>query len=212
VTGAPRQFPTGSRLAGSADDDPDGVLADFAPHLPPALQDIGVGCYVVDETGRVVWLNDAAKAVVGDVTGRLITSVIGPEEAPGAMDAFHRRLSGVDTEDFSIDLIGADGGEVCVEISSVPLREGHRAIGMFGVVTGQPGEDERPAPKFDTRLTRRQREVLRLLGDGESTEQIAAHLFVSRDTARNHVRAILQRLGARSRLEAVAIAHRDGLL
>jgi PAS domain S-box-containing protein len=209
MTGTSPQFPSGSRLARAADDD---ALAEFAPHLPPALQDLSVGCYVVDETGRIVWLNDAAKAVVGDVTGRLITSVIDPDEAPGAMDAFHRRLSGVDTEDFSIDVIGIDGDEVRVEISSVPLREGHRAIGMFGVVTGQPGEDDRPAPKFDTRLTPRQREVLRALGDGESTDQIAAHLFVSRDTARNHVRAILQRLGARSRLEAVAIAHRDGLL
>jgi PAS domain S-box-containing protein len=188
------------------------MLADFAPHLPPALQEVGVGCYVIDESGRIRWLNDAAKAVVGDVTGRLITSVVSPDEAPAVMEAFSRRLAGEDTEDFSIDVIGADGSEVCLEISSVPLRKGHTAIGMFGVVTGQPEAGQPAAPKFDGRLTRRQREVLRELGEGNSTDQIAAHLFVSRDTARNHVRNILQRLNARSRLEAVAIAHRDGLL
>src|SRR5206468_2806639 len=103
-------------------------------------------------------------AVGGDVTGRLITSVPDPGEVPGAMDAFGRRASGADTEDFSIDLIGADGDEVRVEIGSVPLREGHRAIGMFGVFTSPP-EGAPRAPKVDSRLTPRQREVLRLLGE-----------------------------------------------
>jgi len=210
VTVDSSRFSSGSRV-GAAPVEPELLLAEFAPHLPPALQDISVGCYVIDESGRIRWLNDAAKAMVGDVTGRLFTSVIDPDELPGAMDFFSRRLSGEDQKDFSIDVIGVGGDEVRVEISSAPLREGHRAIGMFGVATPlEPGAPS--APKVDGRLTPRQREVLRLLGDGLSTDQIAARLHVSRDTARNHVRAILQRLGARSRLEAVAIAHRDGLL
>jgi PAS domain S-box-containing protein len=208
---AGRSFPSGARVAGAGADAPDALLAEFAPHLPPALQEVGVGCYVIDRDGRVRWLNEAAKAMVGDVTGKLITSVVDTADLPDAMGAFHRRLTGEDTDDFSVELIGADGGELVVEISSVPLREGHKAIGMFGVVTTPPDGTPR-APRLDQRLTPRQREVLRLLGDGASTDQIAAQLHVSRDTARNHVRSILQRLGARSRLEAVAIAHRDGLL
>jgi DNA-binding CsgD family transcriptional regulator len=81
---------------------------------------------------------------------------------------------------------------------------------MFGIVTrlGRRGG----ARRTDARLTRRQLEVLRLLGEGASTERIASRLSISRETARNHVRHVLQRLDARSRLEAVAIAHRDGLL
>jgi DNA-binding CsgD family transcriptional regulator len=191
---------------------PEDLLAQYAPHLPPALQGLPTACYVLDDTGRIRWLNDAAKALVGDVTGRLITSVIEPELVPRAYDILERRLSGEDHGDFSIDVIGIDGVRVCIEISSVPLREGHQAIGMFGVVTTPDADDASRAPKIDGRLTPRQREVLRLLGDGASTEQIASRLHVSRDTARNHVRAILQRLGARSRLEAVAIAHRDRLI
>ena len=62
------------------------------------------------------------------------------------------------------------------------------------------------------RLTRRQMEVLRLLGDGASTDDIAASLHLSRETVRNHIRHLLRALGAHSRLEAVAVAHRTGLL
>jgi DNA-binding NarL/FixJ family response regulator len=61
-------------------------------------------------------------------------------------------------------------------------------------------------------LTSRQNQVLQLLGEGASTEQIAAMLHVSKETVRNHIRHILRALGAHSRLEAVALAHRQGLL
>jgi DNA-binding NarL/FixJ family response regulator len=55
-------------------------------------------------------------------------------------------------------------------------------------------------------LTPRQHEVLRLLQRGHSTEQIAAELNISRDTVRNHVADLLRALGAKSRLEAVALS------
>jgi DNA-binding CsgD family transcriptional regulator len=61
-------------------------------------------------------------------------------------------------------------------------------------------------------LTARQREVLVLLGEGLSTAAIAARLGLSKETVRNHVRAVLQELGAHSRLEAVVEARRRGLL
>lgn len=61
-------------------------------------------------------------------------------------------------------------------------------------------------------LTRRQREILAELAAGASTDELAARLYVSRTTIRNHIAAILRALGAHSRLEAVAIARRRGLL
>lgn len=61
-------------------------------------------------------------------------------------------------------------------------------------------------------LSARELDVLQRLGDGESTGQIAATLFVSVNTVRNHVQSIMQKLGAHSRLEAVAIAVRQGLI
>jgi DNA-binding NarL/FixJ family response regulator len=54
--------------------------------------------------------------------------------------------------------------------------------------------------------------VLQMLGEGASTEQIAAMLHLSKETVRNHIRHVLRALGAHSRLEAVAKANRAGLL
>jgi len=61
-------------------------------------------------------------------------------------------------------------------------------------------------------LTRREIEVLQLLAEGYSTERIAAALFISIHTVRNHVSKILTKLGAHSKLEAVAIATRDKIV
>lgn len=61
-------------------------------------------------------------------------------------------------------------------------------------------------------LTAREHETLLLLADGAGTDQISARLGVARNTARNHVQRVLDKLGARSKLEAVSIARREGLL
>ena len=60
-------------------------------------------------------------------------------------------------------------------------------------------------------LTDREGEVLRLVVGGWSNQQIADALFISRKTASVHVSNILGKLGASSRVEAAAIAHRLGL-
>jgi DNA-binding NarL/FixJ family response regulator len=62
------------------------------------------------------------------------------------------------------------------------------------------------------RLTKRQTEVLRLLGAGSTSKEIARALRISRHTVRTHVQSILQKLQVHSRLEAVALAARTGLL
>ncbi|MFN8593463.1 MAG: LuxR C-terminal-related transcriptional regulator, partial [Thermomicrobiales bacterium] len=60
-------------------------------------------------------------------------------------------------------------------------------------------------------LTRREREVLRLLSEGRADKEIAAALFISRHTVSKHVAAILGKLGVESRTAAVAIALRHDL-
>ena len=60
-------------------------------------------------------------------------------------------------------------------------------------------------------LTSREREVLRLIAAGRSNREIAAVLFIAPKTASVHVSNILGKLGAASRTEAAAIAHREGL-
>lgn len=61
-------------------------------------------------------------------------------------------------------------------------------------------------------LTRRELEVLALLAQGLSNHAIGQELFVSVNTVRNHVASILAKLGAHSKLEALAVTVREGLL
>lgn len=61
-------------------------------------------------------------------------------------------------------------------------------------------------------LTERQRDILRALAYGKQTKQIAAELNIKADSVQEHVLAILSKLGAANRVEAVAIAVRKQLL
>lgn len=76
------------------------------------------------------------------------------------------------------------------------------------------GRAQQESGSLDARgsLTARQVSALRLLAEGCSPEEIAANLGVRPVTVRNHIQAAMDRLGARSRLEAVIIASRTGLL
>ena len=63
---------------------------------------------------------------------------------------------------------------------------------------------QREAP-LDELLTRREREVLRLMAAGATNSAIAEQLVVSEGTVKSHVKRILRRLGARNRVEAASI-------
>jgi DNA-binding NarL/FixJ family response regulator len=62
------------------------------------------------------------------------------------------------------------------------------------------------------KLTRRQREILQLLANGESTTVAARELGLSEETVKTHIKTALARLGARNRTHAVAIALRQCLI
>jgi DNA-binding NarL/FixJ family response regulator len=60
-------------------------------------------------------------------------------------------------------------------------------------------------------LTPRELDVLALMADGRTNREIAAALYISEKTASVHVSHILAKLGVRSRVQAVAVAHQVGL-
>jgi len=62
------------------------------------------------------------------------------------------------------------------------------------------------------KLTKRQREILQLLANGESTSVAARELDLSEETIKTHTKNALGRLGARNRTHAVAIALRESLI
>jgi two-component system NarL family response regulator len=61
-------------------------------------------------------------------------------------------------------------------------------------------------------LTGRELEILSHIGAGKTSKEIAAELYISENTVRNHVRNVLDKLGLKSRFEAVTWAQREGLI
>ncbi len=185
-------------------------LESIGGDVEAALESINVPSYVIDRSGVVRWLNQAARRLVGDVRGRQFTSVVAPEETRRAREVFARNISGPHgPQDSQVVVLGADGDRVGVEISSVPLMQGDRVIGVFGQVADV---EDQPPREPHPHLTPRQTEVLGLLEHGRSTYDIAAELQLSVETVRNHIRHILRALGVHSRLEAVAVSRRQDLV
>lgn len=82
---------------------------------------------------------------------------------------------------------------------------------LLGLLNRTSPERSAAARGRDT-LTQREREILSLLSCGKSGEEIAAELCIAPMTVRTHIRNLLQKLGVRSRLEAVTYALRRGLI
>jgi len=176
-----------------------------------AIERVRVPAYVIDRHGIIRYLNPAARKLVGDVRGRQMTSVLAPEERRRGREIFTRNLMGPPRgSDNRAVFLAADGERITMEVSGVPLEGRGHVIGVFGQV--KEVEENPPPPPPHPSLTPRQTEVLRLLEQGHSTDQIAQELHLSLDTVRNHIRGILRALGVHSRLEAVTLAHRVHLI
>ena len=65
---------------------------------------------------------------------------------------------------------------------------------------------------YPVTVTRRETEVLQAIVDGCSTPQVAARLYLSQKTVKNHLAAIYQKLDARDRTQAVLTALRLGIV
>ena len=181
--------------------------------IEPALFEVSVPCYLLDRDGTIRWLNRAAAEVLGGhVVGRKFTRLVAPEDVHAAREIFARKLLGrAGPTEFTLHVLDKGGRRVTIEVHSVPIRGDGGVVGVFGVarpleVRDAPGNGSLPT------LTPRQHEILRLLDDGLATGQIATLLGLSEETVRNHIRGVLQSLEAHSRLEAVAVARRYGLL
>ncbi|MES1026583.1 response regulator transcription factor [Gloeocapsa sp. BRSZ] len=74
------------------------------------------------------------------------------------------------------------------------------------VQTGSPTGQPKPPPGLKE-LTAREREVLRMIAAGASNKEIAAALFLSEGTVRNHISHILARLDLRDRTQAAIVAN-----
>jgi DNA-binding NarL/FixJ family response regulator len=111
-----------------------------------------------------------------------------------------------------------DAGARGFVLKEAPLAELVRAVELVaegrtyvdpvlaGVVTGGAATEK------VLNLTQRERDVLRLLADGNSNEAIGKTLFISPETVRTHVRKAMTKLDADTRTQAVATALRMSLI
>ncbi len=113
---------------------------------------------------------------------------------------------------------GLDAGVTGFVLKEAPIDDLLRAVRsvadggtyidpvLAGTLAGAPSGTKR------VDLTRRERDILRLLADGLSNEEIGNRLFISPETVRSHVRKAMAKLGADTRTQAVARALRDQLI
>lgn len=136
--------------------------------------------------------------------------------APGARVLV---LTGEGTPAMAADVAEAGGSGLILKVGNLgELQEGVRLVAAGDVAYSKGllgGALDRLAGRAadpGAALTPRERETLHLLGDGLGPAEISHKLGVALNTARNHVQRVLEKLGARSQLEAVAVARREGLL
>ncbi|MET9603111.1 response regulator transcription factor [Streptomyces sp. NPDC006459] len=136
--------------------------------------------------------------------------------APGARVLV---LTGEGTPAVAADVAEAGGSGLILKVGNLrELQDGVRLVAAGEVAFSRGllgGALDRLAGRTagaGTTLTPRERETLSLLGDGLGTAEISRRLGIALNTARNHIQRVLEKLGARSQLEAVAVARREGLL
>jgi DNA-binding NarL/FixJ family response regulator len=158
--------------------------------------DAGASGFLLKNAGAEDLISAVRALAAGDgmlapeVTRRVLARFAGGNRATsGAAHA----ASGVRTAD-------ADG-----------IPSASRASTARGAATGTTPAARGTTGVLAEPFTDREAEVLALLADARSNAEIAAALFIGEATVKTHVSRILQKLGARDRVQAVVLAHRRGL-
>jgi len=176
-----------------------------------AVEDLAAPACVIDKDGRFRWVNQAYIDLFGDLRGRPFAENVAPEHKQLSRTNFARKMVGKTTMVFDMNVLDRAGEPLTLRITSAPLREQGKVVGVFAIGIPLAQAPSRTRSVLDD-LTPRQLEVLRLLAEGLETPEIARRLGVADETARNHIRALLRATGAHSRLEAVLLGFRHGVV
>jgi DNA-binding CsgD family transcriptional regulator len=159
-----------------------------------------IPAWIHSRAGPVVWQNAASRELAGDRVDAPTSHARLPDPVEEVLRGRRQHAT------IAARFFNANGRPVAADATLAPLRSGDEIIGLVGLL-------RRPASlREDVGLTARQHEVLVLLGEGLSTEEIASRLTVATETVRNHIRAVLRELGVTTRVAAVAEGYRRGLL
>lgn len=183
---------------------------------------VPIGVLLLDERGRVIEANPSAPRILGlrdapwnlsELRGRIIDpdtgSPISERELP-----WHLALAGSPVEDAQVLVRAGRAGSATwpVTVSAHPFRHlGGLEAGAI-VVVSSPARRTAVQQAQRATLPPYLRQVLALLGRGQSTAEIARELSLTPDTTRLYIKRIYARLGIRSRAQAVLKALELGLV
>lgn len=189
------------------------------------------GVVVIDGDGMVTTANRAAgefllvdpQRLLGAL-GRAQVVVIdenGHPMPPERLPSTRARRTGTVQEE-AVAYRRADGSVVWLNGRAIPIqRPGEPAPSLVALLLedaagprlrGEPAPHGQLVDAARAVLTQRELQVLRLLADGLDVRGVAAELGISLHTTRGHVKAVMNKLDARTQLQAVVIGLRTGLL
>jgi DNA-binding NarL/FixJ family response regulator len=140
--------------------------------------------------------------------GSRVVLLTASESAEDLLEAVRAGASGYMTKDVPMPRLVAAMHDVLEGGAAVSPAMGGKLFSELRDLLRHNGV----ASRGRTDLTGRELEVLSLVGEGKTSKEIADDLFISENTVRNHVRNILDKLGMKSRFEAVNWAYREGLI
>jgi DNA-binding NarL/FixJ family response regulator len=130
------------------------------------------------------------------------------ESAEDLIAAIKAGASGYMTKDTPLPRLASAMRDVLQGGAAVSPAMGGKLFATFRDMLRHNGVAAARRPE----LTGREIEILSLVGAGKTSKEIAEDLYISENTVRNHVRNVLDKLGLKSRFEAVNWAYREGLI
>ncbi len=191
------------------------------------------GMFVTDDHQRIIVWSSTAQRMLGfspeETIGRTCYQVVMGREPDGHpicgrnCTVMRNARRGRGTAAYEVTARARDGSARCLSNSVIvvdgPERDFHVIHLLREAAASAPAGRRSSERRLGLRLgamvetlTRRELEVLRLLADGATIDEIAETLSISVFTARNHVASIGRKLGARNRLETVLLGMRRGLV
>ncbi|MGH7722262.1 MAG: response regulator [Candidatus Dormibacteria bacterium] len=144
---------------------------------------------------------EAARRIKADRPETKVVMLTAASDDNVLSQAIQAGCSGYLTKDHTVD-------ELILAVRAAHNGEALISPAMLSRLLDRLSDRSRPGSD----LTARETEVLRLLADGFSNQAIADQLDIRLATVRNHVQSVIEKLHAHSKLEAVAVALRQGLI
>ena len=178
-----------------------GVAADAMKGIEPDLVMLDLlmpGMSGLEVVGTIIKTSPKTKVV-------LLTA---SESAEDLLAAVKAGASGYLTKDTPLPRLVSAMNDVLEGGAAVSPAMGGKLFSALRDMLRHHGKSVARRPE----LTGRELEILTHVGEGKTSREIADELFISENTVRNHVRNILDKLGMKSRFEAVNWAYREGMI